>query len=111
MSVKKYILTNIPYTISSWILCKKWKLVNSNILLENGMSLSSITLAKYGKSIHMAPDGKEGHEYTAEEVYDMLPPSGSPKKTAQNTSANSGAKKQPQSSGRPAPPTWDNPSR
>ena len=47
--------------------------VNSNILLENGMKLSSITLSKYGTSMHVAPDGKEGHEYTAEQVYAMLP--------------------------------------
>lgn len=47
--------------------------VNSNILLENGMKLSSITLSQYGTSMHVAPDGKEGHEYTAEQVYEMLP--------------------------------------
>ena len=47
--------------------------VNSNILLENGMDLSKITLSKYGESMHLAPDGKEGHLYTAEEVYAMLP--------------------------------------
>ena len=47
--------------------------VNSNIMLENGMKASSITLSKYGTSMHVAPDGKEGHEYTAEQVYAMLP--------------------------------------
>lgn len=47
--------------------------VNSNIMLENGMKASSITLSKYGTSMHVAPDGKEGHEYTAEQVYVMLP--------------------------------------
>lgn len=46
--------------------------VNSNILLESGMKLSSITLQKYGTSMHIAPDGHEGHEYTAEQVYAML---------------------------------------
>lgn len=46
--------------------------VNSNIMLENGMKASSITLSKYGTSMHVAPDGKEGHEYTAEQVYVML---------------------------------------
>ena len=46
--------------------------VNSNILLENGMDRSKITLAKYGEAMHIAPDGKEGYEYTAEEVYGML---------------------------------------
>lgn len=47
--------------------------VNSNILLENNMKSSSITLKNYGESMHIAPDGKEGYEYTAEQVYDMLP--------------------------------------
>lgn len=47
--------------------------VNSNIMLENGMKTSSITLSKYGIAMHVAPDGKEGHEYTAEQVYAMLP--------------------------------------
>ena len=48
--------------------------VNSNILLSNHMDRSSITLKKYGESMHLAPDGKEGYEYTAEQVYAMLPP-------------------------------------
>lgn len=48
--------------------------VNSNVLLENGMQISSITLKKYGESMHLAPDGKEGYTYTAEQVYQMLPP-------------------------------------
>ena len=47
--------------------------VNSNILLENDMSQKSITLMKYGEAMHLAPDGKEGYNYTAEEVYAMLP--------------------------------------
>lgn len=47
--------------------------VNSNILLENQMDRQSITLKKYGESMHLAPDGKEGYEYTAEQVYEMLP--------------------------------------
>ncbi len=46
--------------------------VNSNILLSNNMDKKSITLSKYGESMHLAPDGKEGHFYTAEEVYKML---------------------------------------
>lgn len=48
--------------------------VNSNILLSEDMNLKSITLKKYGESMHLAPDGKEGYEYTAEQVYEMLPP-------------------------------------
>lgn len=47
--------------------------VNSNILLENQMDRQSITLKQYGESMHLAPDGKEGYEYTAEQVYEMLP--------------------------------------
>lgn len=43
--------------------------VNSNIMLENGGKASSITLSKYGTSMHIALDG----EYTAEQVYAMLP--------------------------------------
>ena len=54
--------------------------VNSNILLENNMDRRSITLAQWGESMHIAPDGKEGHEYTAEQVYDMLPPTPPKKK-------------------------------
>ena len=49
--------------------------VNSNILLSENMNLKSITLKKYGESMHLAPDGKEGYEYTAEQIYGMLPPS------------------------------------
>lgn len=47
--------------------------VNSNILLCANMDESSITLSKYGVSMHIAPDGKEGYHYTAEQVYEMLP--------------------------------------
>lgn len=48
--------------------------VNSNILLSNNMDVKTITLKKYGESMHMTPNGKEGYEYTAEQVYAMLPP-------------------------------------
>lgn len=58
--------------------------VNSNILLENNMNISSITLKKYGPSMHIAPDGKEGYNYTAEQVYEML--------THNNGSKNNNAK-------------------
>lgn len=54
--------------------------VNSNILLSNDMDLSSISLKGYGALMHIAPDGKEGHEYTAEQVYEMLPKSKGHKK-------------------------------
>lgn len=46
--------------------------INSTIMHENGDMASSITLSKYGESMHIAPDGKEGYLYTAEEVYEML---------------------------------------
>lgn len=49
--------------------------VNSNIMLENGGNLRSISVAKYGGAfMHLTPNGQEGHFYTAEEVYEMLPP-------------------------------------
>ena len=47
--------------------------VNSNILKSKNMNKTAITLKKYGISMHTAPNGKEGYEYTAEQVYDMLP--------------------------------------
>ena len=50
--------------------------VNSNILQSAGMDLRSITLDRYGASMHLTPKGDEGFKYTAEEVYEMLPPSG-----------------------------------
>ena len=50
--------------------------VNSNILQSVGMDLRSITLDRYGESMHLTPKGDEGFKYTAEEVYEMLPPSG-----------------------------------
>ncbi len=47
--------------------------VNSNILKENDMNLKSITVGDAGPSMHLTPNKKEGYEYTAEEVYAMLP--------------------------------------
>ena len=46
--------------------------VNSNILLSNNMDVKSISIRQVGVSMHLAPDGKEGYEYTAEQVYEML---------------------------------------
>ena len=46
--------------------------VNSNILKSNDMDLDSITLKKYGESMHLTPDGEEGYEFTAEQVYELL---------------------------------------
>ena len=53
--------------------------VNSNILESNKGDIKSITLKKYGESMHVAPDGEEGRFYTAEEVYAMLPVKGKKK--------------------------------
>lgn len=46
--------------------------INSTVMHENDDKASSIALSKYGESMHIAPDGKEGYLYTAEEVYEML---------------------------------------
>ncbi|MBQ3111110.1 MAG: hypothetical protein IJC69_08235 [Clostridia bacterium] len=46
--------------------------VNSNILKANNNDIKSITLKEYGASMHLTPDGNEGCNYTAEEVYEML---------------------------------------
>lgn len=46
--------------------------VNSNILFSNSMNYHAITLKKYGVAMHLAPNGKEGYLFTAEEVYNML---------------------------------------
>lgn len=46
--------------------------VNSNIMLSNGRDVKSITLKNFGEAMHVAPNGKEGYNYTAEEVYAML---------------------------------------
>ena len=95
--------------------------VNSNIMLENGGKPSSITLSKYGESMHIAPDGKEGHLYTAEEVYEMLPCSSGcgggdgggqgikPKKGGHDDSVNGRAEKKQKErgDGMPTPERWD----
>ena len=49
--------------------------VNSNIMHSAGDDVRAITLKKYGESMHLAPDGREGYLFTAEEVYNMLPKS------------------------------------
>ena len=46
--------------------------VNSNILLSNHMNLQSIMLEGQ-PAMHFVPNGQEGYEYTAEQVYAMLP--------------------------------------
>ncbi len=47
--------------------------VNSLILESSGGDLSSISLQGYGPLMHLTPDGKEGRDFTAEQVYAMLP--------------------------------------
>ena len=66
--------------------------VNSNILMENHNDRRSITLSQWGESMHLAPDGKEGHEYTAEQVYAMLGPTPQKKPSADNGFAQGRAK-------------------
>ncbi|MBP5260608.1 MAG: hypothetical protein J6Z43_00610 [Clostridiales bacterium] len=46
--------------------------VNSNIMHSCNDDPASITLRKHGESMHLTPDGHEGYEYTAEEVYNKL---------------------------------------
>ena len=85
--------------------------VNSNILLENNMDLKSITLKKYGESMHITPRGKEGHYHTAEEVYEMLPKSGKKKMCDGNSGCAVGRAKQIQAKGGGGKATWDDHSR
>ncbi|MGN1372956.1 MAG: VWA-like domain-containing protein [Candidatus Coproplasma sp.] len=63
--------------------------VNSTILSENNKNLSSITLKKYGEAMHIAPDGKEGCVYTAEQVYEMLVRKGGKAKGSGSTNGGS----------------------
>lgn len=46
--------------------------INSNILKMMGMNRDAITLNEYGESMHIAPGGREGYEYTSEEVYELI---------------------------------------
>ena len=85
--------------------------VNSNILLENNMDLKSITLKKYGVSMHITPRGQEGHYHTAEEVYEMLPKSGKKKMCDGNSGCAVGRAKQIQAKGGGGKATWDDHSR
>lgn len=81
--------------------------VNSNILLEHQMDRQSITLKKYGESMHLAPDGKEGYEYTAEQVYEMLPEQMERKEGTRGGIALGRAKQEPARVKSPAPQMWD----
>lgn len=46
--------------------------VNSNIMHSNDDNAKTITLRKYGESMHVTPTKQEGYLFTAEEVYGML---------------------------------------
>lgn len=70
--------------------------VNSNILLENDGRLDSITLGRYGISMHTTPSGEEGYRYTAEQVYDMLPASPNSQEPCASSSKDHKGKKQPE---------------
>lgn len=65
--------------------------VNSNILASNNNDLKSITLRKYGVSIHQTPKGEEGVNYTAEQVYEMFPVRGLRKGSGQGMSGGLGS--------------------
>ncbi len=95
--------------------------VNSNILKSNNNNPASITLKKYGESMHIAPDGKEGYEYTAEQVYAMLKKSNDPGDKLQGKSTSiesggttmfpsnaSGLKSDSMGSGNQISSNWDN---
>jgi len=62
--------------------------VNSNILYSYGGEKRKITLKKYGESMHLAPDNKEGYNYTAEQVYEMLMKQISKQKGGKSASGN-----------------------
>lgn len=46
--------------------------VNSNILYSNGMNLDTITVESQGESMHNLPDGREGYNFSAEEIYPII---------------------------------------
>ena len=62
--------------------------VNSHLLHAAEMDQKAITLQKYGVSLHHAPDGTEGYEHTAEEVYAMLVKDTKKKLHSKNSIAN-----------------------
>ena len=68
--------------------------VNSNILKSFGMDKKKITLREYGESMHTTPEGKEGYECTAEQVYAMLLAQCPPTFGRQSSDGKDGAAKQ-----------------
>ncbi len=92
--------------------------VNSNILLENGSNPNSITIGKYGECMHVAPDGKEGYNYSVEEVYHMLLNPNTDKNACDGADGDKSAKDSSQSDqgysqsdNSNSPSSWDNHSR
>ena len=55
--------------------------INSIIKQSKNNDIKSISLNGIGAVMHKAPNGKEGHNYTAEEVYQMLISKGNKKST------------------------------
>lgn len=72
--------------------------VNSNILYSCNMDKSAITLKDYGESMHLAPDGKEGYFYTAEEVYKQVQIINASQKSKDDSKNNSSKNKDDSSS-------------
>ena len=58
-------------------------IVNSNILLAAGGDTSAITL-EGAVDRHTAPDGREGHLFTLEELFDLLPAAANPTPSPEN---------------------------
>ena len=81
--------------------------VNSNILLSNKGNLKSITLSKYGESMHRTPNGDEGYNYSAEEVYEILPDKTKNKSSQGSRASQSGTGKP----GKEGSGNWDDHSR
>lgn len=83
--------------------------VNSNIKLSCNNDSKSITLKQWGVSMHLAPNGKEGHHYTAEEVYEMLSKStkGKKRKADSGGFADGRAKKEKRQTGQNPSRIWD----
>ncbi len=82
--------------------------VNSNILLSENMNLSFISLLNYGEAMHLAPNGKEGYEYTAEQVYAMFPQLNTPNHPEPNGSGKGKGKGKGKTGNSPV---WDDHSR
>ncbi len=67
--------------------------VNSIILQSLGGNTNKITLNKFGELIHLTPNKKEGANFTAEEIYAMLPAmNGKGKKNMPGSKGGSGNK-------------------